>query len=438
VYALVDANSFYASCERVFRPDLAGTPVVVLSNNDGCIVARSPEAKALQGIDQQLPYFQIRHLLERHNVTVFSSNYTLYGDMSRRVVSVLRHFADEMEVYSIDESFLRWRQSAVVDWQALGRTIRDTVLQWTGLPVGVGIARSKTLAKLANNRAKRAAGATGVHVLIEDDAIVSALASVQLADLWGVSRGFVRRLATLGIRTPLQLRDASPSRIRRLMGVVGERLVYELRGEPCIPLEAIQPDKQNIICSRSFGQVTSNYDGIQEAVMTFASQAATKMRRQDLCAARVLVFLMTDIHAPVEQYAPAVSVSLPSPTNDTRQIARYAARCLRLIFRQEHKYKKAGVMLLGLERRRSVQPSLFDGLDDTPRSQRLMRTIDVINRDHGRGAIRLAAASSLALGACRTWHMRSEKRSPRYTTCWDELPVAVASRAALAGTFRTI
>jgi DNA polymerase V len=426
MYALVDANSFYASVERVFRPDLAGKPVVVLSNNDGCIVARSKEAKAL-GIDMQLPYFQIKHVLQRHNVKVFSSNYTLYADMSKRVQQVLRTFAEEMEVYSIDESFLRWNGPTPAGWQALGTKIRDTILQWTGLPVGVGIAPTKTLAKLANHLSKRAAGATGIHVLDDDAAATAALEAVELTDIWGISRGFQRRLNLLGITTPIQLRDASPPRIRKSMGVVGERMVYELRGEPCIPLETVRADKQNICCSRSFGEVTNSWAALREAVSTFTSQAAMKMRLQDLSAARVLVFIQTDIHAPVEQYSPGTSIPLPSPSNDTRVLARYATACLYSIYRPHHKYKKAGVMLLDLCKRTAVHPVLFK-FGDTPRTHTLMRTVDKINQVHGRGSIRIASASQLVLGACRTWHMRSDLRSPRYTTRWDELPVAVARK----------
>lgn len=423
--ALVDANSFYASVERVFRPDLAGKAVVVLSNNDGCIVARSKEAKSL-GIDMQKPYFQIKEILHRHRVTIFSSNYTLYDDMSRRVQKILRGFAEKIEVYSIDESFLVWSGRMPQGWEVMGREIRDTILRWTGLPVGVGIAPSKTLAKLANHLSKRAVGATGVHVLDNDDAVIVALKAVELTDIWGVSRGFQRRLATVGITTPLQLRDASPRHIRKLMGVIGERMVYELRGEACIPLEMVTPDKQNICCSRSFGKVTSSLAAIREAVSTFVSQAAVKMRRQDLSAARVLVFLQTDRHAPVEQYAPGISLPLTAPSNDTRVLAHCASACLGLIYRPEHQYKKAGVMLLDLCRREAVHPMLFD-LGDTSESQALMKTMDRINHLHGRGAIRLGSSSPKVLGPCRTWHMRSDLRSPRYTTRWDELPVARAS-----------
>lgn len=426
MYALVDANSFYASCERVFRPDLAHRPVVVLSNNDGCIVARSQQAKAL-GIAMGVPYFEVRELLQRHGVAVFSSNYTLYDDMSRRVQDVLRDSAEEMEVYSIDESFLHW--SADLPWLEIGQQIRDRVLRWTGLPVGIGFGPTKTLAKLANHLAKRGKAATGVHVINSPAAATGALEAIELNDLWGVSRGYCRRLARLGITSPLQLRDTDPHFIRQHLGVVGQRLVYELRGEPCIELQAEIPDKKNICCSRSFAKVTRDLDALQEAVTTFASQAAAKMRRQNLATSRVGVFVQTDRHAPVEQYAASWAVRPTSPTNDTRLIAKSAVWCLRHIYQRRHAYKKAGVMLFELCRQSAAQRSLFEDWDHQAVS-RLMETMDKINHRHGRGAIRLASASPQDLGPCRTWHLRCDYRSPRYTTRWDELPIATASGGA--------
>jgi DNA polymerase V len=421
MFALVDANSFYASCERVFRPDLANRPVVVLSNNDGCVIARSKLAKEL-GVEMAAPYFQIKDMLERLGVVVFSSNYTLYDDMSRRVQDVLRQFADDMEIYSIDESFLWWEIN--LPWQQIGEEILETVKRWTGLPVGAGFGPSKTLAKLANHFAKRAKGATGVHVLADDESITKALTTAELKDVWGISHGFTRRLQKMGITTPLELRDANPFWIRKSLGVVGERMVYELRGESCIPLEDERPDKQNICCSRSFGTVTGDRGAIREAVATFASQAAVKLRRQDLVAEALSVFIMTDRHAEVSQYSASWATCFP-PTNDTREFASYAGDCLNRIYRPEHKYKKAGVLLMRLGKRSAAQPMLFEHRN-LPAANRLMVLMDRINRDHGRGTIRIASASAMALDAGRTWHLRSNYRSPRYTTRWDELPTAKA------------
>jgi DNA polymerase V len=420
--ALVDANSFYASVERVFRPSLADRPVVVLSNNDGCIVARSASAKAL-GIAMGEPYFKIKDALRRHRVAVFSSNYTLYDDMSRRVQDVLRPFADEMEVYSIDESFLTW--SVDLPWREVGKQMRERVRAWTGVPVGVGIAATKTLAKLANHLAKRGKGATGVHVIDGEADATAALAAVGLTDLWGVSSGYCRRLAALGVTTPLQLRDADPFLVRQHLGVVGQRIVLELRGEPCIPIETETADKKNICCSRSFGAATGDPDALREAVSTFAAQAAAKMRRQDLATGRVGVFVETDRHAAVEQYGASWAVRLLAPTNDPRLICKCAAWCLRNVYRRPHAFKRAGVMLFDLGRRGAAQQSLF-GEQDHARVDRLVAAMDAINEKHGRGAVRLASTSAMGLGPCRTWHLRSEHRSPRYTMRWDELPVVDA------------
>jgi DNA polymerase V len=424
MYALVDANSFYASVERVFRPDLAGKPVVVLSNNDGCIVARSKEAKAL-GVDMQRPYFQIKELLELHNVIVFSSNYTLYASMSERLHNILRGFAEKIETYSIDECFLWWRLPPVDGWRALGEQIARCVQQWTGLTVGVGIGPTKTLAKLANHMAKRGAGANGVHVLDDEQSQTAALGAVELSDIWGISGGFRRRLEKMGIITPLQLRDADPHRIRLSLGVVGQRVAYELRGEPCIPLELVTADKQNICCSRSFGGVTSDYWQIRESVATFASQAAAKLRKQQLVAGRIGIFIQTDIHADTEQYGGWWTARIDSPTDDTCILAELAAWCLHRVFCKEFRYKKAGVLLMELCRREIAQRGLYEWRNPE-KTGRLMQTMDKINNDFGRGAIRIASASPVALKACRTWHMRREHISPRCTTRWDELPVAHA------------
>jgi DNA polymerase V len=427
VFALVDANSFYASVERVFQPSLAGKPVVVLSNNDGCIVARNKEAKAL-GIDMQRPYFEIKQLLKRHNVKVFSSNYILYADMSRRVQAILRTFCDDLEVYSIDECFLYW--SMQLPWETLGRQILSTVQQWTGLGVGVGIAPTKTLAKLANHLAKRGKDANGVHVLDSDEAITDALGQVDLGTIWGVSGGTIRRLEKLGITTPLQLRDANPHKVRSQLGVVGQRMVYELRGEPCIPLEDERANKQNICTSRSFGKVTNNYDSVGEAVASFAAMAALKMRTQDLTTQFVHVFIQTDPHAQSPQFSDSWTTQLAAPTNDSRLICEGAAWCLSRIFRSEYHYKKAGVMLLNLCKRGTAQRVLFER-HDPEASNRLMVTMDAINKIYGRGMIRIGSTSPLILGAGRTWHVRSDLRSARFTTRWDELPIARAVNSLL-------
>lgn len=427
--ALVDANSFYASVEQVFDPDAAKRPVVVLSNNDGCVVAASKHAKAL-GLEMFKPYFQIKHLLEGKRVRVFSSNYTLYDDMSRRLTDIYRTHAEAVEVYSIDECFLTLGGLSDSEYMAWGSEIRRQAKQWTGVPVGVGIATSKTLAKLANHMSKRdplPGQPPGVCLLSSAELVRAALGRVELGDIWGVGRGTVRRLAQLGITTPLELQAADPNRVREHCGVVGQRMVLELRGQPCSELETVAPDRKNICVSRSFSGTVDDLDELSEAVATFAAQAAVKLRRQDLAAGSVCAFVQTDRHAPacVQQYANSAAIGFTVASFDTREITKAALHCLKRVYRGEHRYKKAGVLLCNLEKREQVQPGLFDRRDHAA-THRLMSVIDQVNRDYGAGQIRLARASAFQLNPCRTWHMRSDNRSPRYTTRWDELPIARA------------
>ncbi|MEM1107278.1 MAG: Y-family DNA polymerase [Planctomycetota bacterium] len=423
MFALVDANSFYASVEQVFDPDAARRPVVVLSNNDGCVVAACKRAKAL-GVDMFKPFFQVRQQLAGHNVKVFSSNYTLYHDMSMRLVDIYRQHAEEVEIYSIDECFLTLDGLSPRKLMHWGRDLKATAHQWTGIPTGVGIAPSKTLAKLANHMAKRdpmPGQPAGVCVLASKHAQDVALSRVDLGDLWGVAGGTIRRVAKLGITTPTQLRDADPNRVREHCGVVGQRLVYELRGEPCSDLETETPDCKNVCVSRSFASVIESIGPLREAVTTFASQACVKLRRQDLAAHAVSVFVQTDRHAPVDQYANTGGTRLAVGCFDTRDIAATALRCLEYVYRPEHHYKKAGVMLHDLCKRERVQPGLFETRDRVA-SQRLMSAMDRINQNHGSGRLRLASSSPFTLKPCRTWGRRSDHTSPRYTTRWGELP----------------
>jgi len=374
------------------------------------------------------PYFQIKHLLQGHNVKIFSSNYTLYDDMSRRLVDIYRTHAEQVEVYSIDEAFLTLGDLPAERLMRWGADLRSQALRWTGVPVGVGIAPSKTLAKLANHMAKRdpmPGQPDGVCALISKHASDIALGRVKLGDLWGVARGAIRRLDKLGITTPRQLRDADPNRVREHCGVVGQRLVFELRGEPCIPLEDVTPDRKNVCVSRSFNKTITRIEPLREAVVTFASQAGVKLRRQDLAARCLTVFIQTDQHAPPEvvQYGNSAGLRFTVATFDTRDLAHAAVKCLDRIHRPQHAYKKAGVLLLDLQKRDRVQPGLFDTRDRVV-AHRLMAVMDRINHDHGPGSLRLAAASPFQLQPCRTWHLRSDHRSPRYTTRWDELPEA--------------
>lgn len=412
--ALVDCNNFYASCERLFQPGLRGRPVVVLSNNDGCVIARSNEAKAL-GIEMGEPWHICRKRVDTQGVIVRSSNYTLYVDMSARVMRVLEGFTPDLEVYSIDEAFLGLAGfEGRLD--AHGRALRATVLQWTGIPVSVGIAPTKTLAKLANRTAKKTPESGGVLVLLTDGEQEAALARVALTDLWGVAGRMAERLMAIGIRTPLDLRQADAKFVRMHTSVVMERMVLELQGVPCIGLEEAPPDRKTIIASRSFGRRVTERHELEEAVTTFTMRAAEKLRRQDLACGRLAVFVTTDKHRPQDrQYAGERAVTLPVATADTGRLNRAALRGLDALFRPGHAYKKAGVMLLNLVPAGTVQGGLFDAPDDA-RSLARMKALDALNARFGRGTVTYAA-----MGSRPGWKLRTEFISPRYTTAWADL-----------------
>jgi DNA polymerase V len=412
--ALVDCNSFYASCERVFDPRLWNRPVVVLSNNDGCVVARSAEAKAL-GIATGTPYFQIRDLVARHGIVVRSSNYTLYGDLSSRVMAVLGRFTPHLEIYSIDEAFLDFGGMSADRLMDYGREIRRTVLQWTGIPVSIGIGSTKTLAKVANHLAKQATAAGGVWSLADPRDQTAVLARLDVQDIWGIGARLAIRLRRAGIATALDLREASPSRVRRLIGVVGERTALELRGLPCIGLEETPPPAKSIIWSRSFGRPVQRREELEEAVATHATRAAEKLRLHRRVAGAMSIFVATSRFRGTP-YANMATVPLDPPTDDTARLIHAALTALQPIFREGLAYQKAGVMLGGTEPRAGLTESLFARYD-RGRSERLMAVLDGVNHRLGPDTLRYAAS-----GLERLWHMRREHASPCYTTRWDELP----------------
>ena len=419
VFALVDCNNFYASCERVFHPKLAGQPIVVLSNNDGCVVARSNEAKAL-GIAMGVPEFQVRPLLRTHHVHVFSSNYRLYGDMSQRVMETLEQFSPHVEVYSIDEAFLslaRFERRNLTDY---GRLIRRTVKQWTGLPVSVGIAETKTLAKIANRVAKRTPDTDGVFDLLACPDRDTLLGRVAVDEVWGIGPNYARLLKQQGIATALQLRQADEQWIRRHMGVVGLRMVAELRGRSCLELEECPAPKQGITCSRAFGRSISTFAELEEAVSSYVSRAAEKLRGEGLAATVLTVFVMTNEFTQEPQYRNSVTCALPVGTDTTSELIRAALRGLRTIYRDGDRYKKAGVMCTALVPTGQVQPDLFDQ-QDRPKSKRLMTALDAVNDRWGAGTLEYASC-----GLTKAWKTQFHRRSPAYTTDWDELPVAHA------------
>lgn len=413
--ALVDCNNFYVSCERVFDPSLARVPVAVLSNNDGCVVARSAEVKAL-GVKMGTPEFQIRDLVRKHGVRCFSSNYTLYGDMSGRVMETLGRHVPTMEVYSIDEAFLDL--DGIAEPEAFARSLRDTVRQWTGIPTAVGIAATKTLAKAANRAGKQDPATGGVLDLtsLSRSRVDEVLESVAVEDVWGVGFAHGPRLRAAGITTARHLRDADSRWIRARMGVCGHRTVLELRGESCLPLELVPPARKGVTSSRSFGEPVTCKRAMAEAVATYVGRAAEKLRRHGLAANVLTVFMHTNPFRPEErQYSNGCTLPLPCPTNDTAELIGYTALAVDRLFKDGFRYKKAGVMLTELATAAAAQAGLFDEVD-RPRRQKLMQVMDELNRQMGSGTVFFAAQ-----GVRQEWRMQRRRLSPCYTTRWPDL-----------------
>lgn len=413
--ALVDCNSFYASCERVFNPRLASRPVVVLSNNDGCVISRSEEAKAA-GVKMGAAYFKIQRELERQGVHVFSSNYPLYGDMSSRVMRTLETFTPDVEIYSIDEAFLNLRGVGGDDLTAFGRTIQQRVRQWTGIPVSIGIASTKTLAKLADRLAKRSTKTGGVLDLLDSPHLDRALEMTEIGEVWGVGYRRAAFLRENGITTARALRDASDGWVRKHMAVTGLRTVWELRGIPCIELESARSTRQTVINTRSFGRPVESIGEMKEAVALYLSRAAEKMRRAGLSARFLSIFIRTSHYASGPQYSASIPIQLPGATDSTTELLGYAMPALEAIFKEGYRYHKAGVMLAELTDTVQRQASPFDRTD-REKVARLNEAVDGVNRKMGARMIEHAA-----VGTVHGWKMRSEMRSPLYTTSWKEIP----------------
>ncbi|MCZ5857940.1 translesion error-prone DNA polymerase V subunit UmuC [Vibrio parahaemolyticus] len=417
VFALVDCNNFYASCEKLFRPDLKDTPVVVLSNNDGCVVARSREAKLL-GIKMGVPVFQIKAEMQRHGILAFSSNYALYADLSSRVMRTLEEMAPRVEVYSIDEAFLDLTGiESAISLVEFGQQVRERIGHWIGITVCVGIAPTKTLAKLANHAAKKYPATQGVVDLTNPDRQRRLLALVPVDDVWGVGRRLSKRLNALGITTALDLANASPRAIRDQFSVVLERTVRELNGESCIELEEIPPTKKQIVCSRSFGAKVTQFELLREAVCEYATRATEKLRKEQQQAKVMTVFIRTSPFKDNEpQYSSSASGELLIPSCDTRDFIELANHLLKRIWKDGFRYAKAGVMLSDFYDPGMFQPGLFDDVSTRSNSQQLMSVLDSINQS-GAGKVFFAGQ-----GTKKDWSMKREHLSPAYTTRWDQLP----------------
>ncbi|PHM20668.1 MAG: DNA polymerase V subunit UmuC [Curvibacter sp. PD_MW3] len=432
MFALVDGNNFYVSCERVFRPDLNARPVVVLSNNDGCAIARSNEAKAL-GIKMGAPWFEIRHLEDDEGLIALSANFALYGDMSDRMMSLAAGLGHRQEIYSIDESFvdLSGIRGDLVD---RSRRMRQRILDWTGIPTCIGIGQTKTLAKLANHVAKTAERKPGSYpgelsqvcnlAAMDGDARDSVLAATEVGEVWGVGPRIGRQLKEEGIQSVLDLTRLDPATVRRRWSVVLERTVRELQGQSCVDLEDAPPAKKEIACTRSFGRAVTNLGELEEAVTTFASRAAEKLRRQGSHAGQVITFVRTSPFRPDKQYSRSIMVPLRRPTADTAALVEGALTGLRAIYQSGYKFAKAGVMLVDLADAAVEQGELDlepDGCEDR---SRLMSALDELNSRYGRGTVIIGSAGTGEMP--RNWAMKQERRTPRYTTRIGEIPVGKA------------
>jgi len=416
MYALVDCNNFYASCERVFDPTLENKPVVVLSNNDGCVIARSNEARAL-GIEMGTPAFKNEDLFKKHGIRVFSSNYALYGDMSDRVMRTLHELAPAMEVYSIDEAFLDLAAMPYTDLYELGLRIRLDVKQFTGIPVSVGIAPTKTLAKLANRYAKKHTE-TGVFCMDNESVHEMVLRKTDVADVWGVGRRYAKLLRDNRIETAYDLANAPENWIRKHMSIVGERTVRELCGIPCYELRHSPDPKKGICTSRSFGKPVTELGILEEAVATFAARCGEKLRKQDSATMLMYVFVFTNrFREDQPQYYGSRTVQLPVGSNSSMELITYATKALKLIYREKYLYKKAGVMVSAIVHQDRIQTDLF-AQDERKREidRKAMLVLDKLNKRMGRDTVRVAMQ-----GYDRSWHLRQERKSRCYTTRWDEL-----------------
>lgn len=409
MFGLVDCNNFFASCERVFNPSLRSFPVVVLSNNDGCVIARSEEAKKL-GIPMGEPAFKIKPLLASKQLVAFSSNYSLYGDMSHRVMSILSTFVEEIEIYSIDEAFLGFKGFENYDLQEYGRKITQTTTKGTGIPVSMGIAPTKTLAKVASKFAKKYSKYQNVCIIDNEEKREKALKLFDVGDVWGIGRRLVKTLNYHGVNTAYDLTQKSESWVRSKMTVTGVRTWKELRGIPCIKME-VNSDKQTICTSRSFGEMVSDFDTLMEAVANFAAASARKLREQQSYAKVIMVFIYTNRHREdLMQYSQNKVVTLPFPTNDTAELIRYARMGLDSIYREGYQFKKAGVIVSDIIPENMAIRDLFD-TRDIEKQHRLLSTIDEINRKNGNESIQMAVQ-----GNNHSWRLKREFISHNYTT----------------------
>ncbi len=416
MFALIDCNNFYASCERVFRPELRGKPIVVLSNNDGCVIARSNEAK-LAGIPMAAPAFEYEPVFRQKGVHVFSANFVLYGNMSRRVMDILSTYTPEMEIYSIDEAFLKLRGFENRDLYAYGQEMRQKVIQWTDIPISVGIGPTKALSKVANYIAKKYPQQTNnVFIIDSDEKRIKALKWLKIQDVWGIGRRHAKKLVAKDILTAYDLTQQSDQWVRKNMSVVGLRLKQDLEGIPVLDFETVQP-KENIAVTRSFETNYTQLSELEERITTFAVFCAEKLRKQNACCNSLMVFLRTNRHRKdLEQFNPGIVISLPYPTNSSLEVSKFAIQALRQIFRKGYEYKKAGVIVMEFTPEDQQQVKIFENSNE--KHVPLMQAVDKLNGAFGQQKVRLASQD-----AGRIWKMKQERLSPDYTTKLSDILV---------------
>ena len=413
MYALVDCNNFYASCERVFRPHLNGKPIAVLSNNDGCVIARSNEAKKF--VPMGAVAFKYKEIFKQHHIHVFSSNYALYGDLSNRVMNTLRTFTPDIEIYSIDEAFLEFKGFDHYDLQSYGVKMRETVLQHVGIPVSIGFANTKALSKIANKIAKKFPDRTnGSYVIDNEEKRIKALKWTKIEDVWGIGRKFSQRLQAKNIMTAYDFTQLQDAWVQKEFSIVGLRLKHELEGKPRLSLDEVK-NKKAIATTRSFDRDISDYFNLKERVATFACSCAEKLRKQESNCTMIMVFVLTNYHKKNQaQYSRNITVQLPYPTSSSITISQYAQKALKAIYKEGYAYKKAGVIVMGIRPNNETQLNLF--VNENPKHSPLMKTIDDINNKLGVHKLKIGGQ-----GLGRTWKMKQERLSPRFTTHWDEV-----------------
>jgi len=416
---LCDCNNFYVSCERVFNPALNGKPVVALSNNDGCIISRSEEAKKL-GIKMGQPLYQVKELIKQHDVAVFSSNYFLYGDLSQRIMDTLKTFSPSVEIYSIDEAFINFNSFDEATLNDYGKNIVKTIKKNVGIPVSLGIAPTKTLAKVASKLCKKYPKLEGCCFMHHPEDITKVLNKFPIEDIWGIGRRFSKMLKAKNIITAEQFRQLSPEWVKAKMSVTGLRTWKELHGEPCIPFGYVIPDKQSICISRSFAKEITNIEQLIEIVATFVSMAAEKLRKQHSLTRQMQIFILTNpYHTDKEQHREGKLITLPAPTNSTMEMTSYAISALKELYKNEYGYKKAGVILYEISPDTGIQNILFDNIDRQKHAT-LMHTMDDLNDHYGKNTVSVGTQGSGKIPA------HQENLSPRYTTHWNEIMIIKA------------